>query len=378
MGTDAAAGIGVMSRILHVVAPARAGGLETVVLQLTTGLRARGHDARVATVLDPADAASHPFVEALEEAGVPVHRIVVGTRAYRAERAAIAQLMRENDVDVLHTHGYRPDVVDGGVARSMHRAHVTTLHGFVGGSWRGRVYEWLQVRAAVRASAAIAVSAPIAERLRRAGGAETTHLLRNAVAPNTSALDRSASRAALSLPAEAVLVGWVGRLSHEKGPDLFVEALARTGDHVHGVFVGDGPLREPMRTLAAERGVAHRLHFTGMRPQASRYLAAFDVLALTSRTEGTPMVLLEAMWAGVPIVATAVGGVPDIIDRHVGLLCRPGEHSCFQQAIERLVVDRPAAITLTKAAYARVNDEYSVARWISAHESLYAAILPNR
>jgi glycosyltransferase involved in cell wall biosynthesis len=142
-----------MSRVLHVVAPARAGGLETVVLQLTTGLRARGHDARVATVLDPADAASHPFSEALEEAGVPVHRIVVGTREYRAERAAIAKLMRAHDVDVLHTHGYRPDVVDGGVARSLHRAHVTTLHGFVGGSWRGRVYEWLQVRAAVRADA---------------------------------------------------------------------------------------------------------------------------------------------------------------------------------------------------------------------------------
>jgi len=371
VGADAATGVGVMSRVLHVVAPARAGGLETVVLQLTTGLRARGHDARVATVLDPADAASHPFVEALEEAGVPVHRIVVGTRAYRAERAAIAQLMRENDVDVLHTHGYRPDVVDGGVARSMHRAHVTTLHGFVGGSWRGRVYEWLQVRAAVRASAAIAVSAPIAERLRRAGGASTTHLLRNAVAPNTSALDRSASRAALSLPAEAVLVGWVGRLSHEKGPDLFVEALARTGDHVHGVFVGDGPLREPMRTLAAERGVAHRLHFTGMRPQASRYLAAFDVLALTSRTEGTPMVLLEAMWAGVPIVATAVGGVPDVLSDHDAMLCRSSDSSSVAVAIEKLVNSAEASRAIAAKALIRVASDFSVQSWIAAHEKLY-------
>ncbi len=378
MGADAAAGVGVTVRVLHVVAPARAGGLESVVIQLTTGLRANGHVAQVAAVLDPADASAHPFVEALEDAQVPVHRIVVGTREYRAERGAIARLMRANDVEVLHTHGYRPDVVDGGVARSMNRAHVTTLHGFIGGSWRRRAYEWLQVRAAVRANAAIAVSAPIAMQLRRAGGGRTAHLLRNAVAPNASALGRAASRAALSLPADAVLVGWVGRLSFEKGPDLFVEALALTDDRVHGVFVGDGPLREQMRALAGERNIAHRLHFTGMRPQASRYLAAFDILALTSRSEGTPMVLLEAMWAGVPIVATAVGGVPDIIDQHVGLLCRPGDPAGLQQSIERLMVDQPTALALANAAQARVKADYSMVRWICAHEAVYAAVLPGR
>ena len=202
--------------------------------------------------------------------------------------------------------------------------------------------------------------------------------MRNAVAPNASALDRVASRAALSLPADAVLVGWVGRLSFEKGPDLFVEALALTDDRVHGVFVGDGPLREQMRALAGARNIAHRLHFTGMRPQASRYLAAFDILALTSRSEGTPMVLLEAMWAGVPIVATAVGGVPDIIDQHVGLLCRPGDPAGLQQSFERLMVDQPAALALANAAQRRVKEDYSIARWIRAHEAVYAAVLPGR
>ena len=359
------------ARVLHVVAPARAGGLESVVLQLTTGLRARGHDVEVAAVLDPAQSSAHPFVEALEEAKVPVHRIVVGTREYRAERKAIAQLMRANDVDVLHTHGYRPDVVDGGVARAMKRAHVTTLHGFVGGSWRGRLYEWLQVRAAVRAQAAIAVSAPIADRLTRAGGGATTHLLRNAVAPNASAFSREASRAALALPADAFLVGWVGRLSHEKGPDLFVEALALTGDHVHGVFVGDGPLRAQLLALAGERGVAHRLHCTGMRPQASRYLAAFDALALTSRTEGTPMVLLEAMWAGVPIVATAVGGVPDVLRAGDALLCPGGDVGAIAEAVSRMAAEPALRASLSLQARARVAHAFAPDGWLDAHAQLY-------
>ena len=358
-------------RVLHVVAPARAGGLESVVLQLTTGLRARGHDAQVAAVLDPAHAAEHPFVTALEGAGVPVHRIVVGTRAYRAERQAVAQLMRAHTIDVLHTHGYRPDVIHGGVARALGRAHVTTLHGFVGGSWRGRLYEWLQVRAAVRADAAIAVSAPIAARLARAGGAATTHLLRNAVAPDPSALPRDAARAALGLPADAVLAGWVGRLSHEKGPDVFLQALALADDRLHGVIVGDGPLRKSLVQQAQRHGIAHRVHFTGLRAQASRYLAAFDVLALTSRTEGTPMVLLEAMWAGVPIVATAVGGVPDVLGADDALLCPKGDAAAIAAAIGRLGTDTALCATLARRARARVAAVFGPDDWLAAHETLY-------
>ena len=358
-------------RVLHVVAPARAGGLESVVVQLTSGLRANGHDVQVAAVLDPSQALAHPFIEALEEARVPVHRIAVSTREYGAERRAVAQLMRAHNVDVLHTHGYRPDVIDGGVARSMNRAHVTTLHGFVGGSWRGRLYEWLQVRAAVRANAAIAVSAPIADRLAGAGGGATTHLLRNAVSPNLTSLTRAESRVALSLPSDAVLIGWVGRLSFEKGPDLFVEALARTTEQVHGVVVGDGPMREQMQQLARDRGVAHRLHFTGLRPRASRYLAAFDVLALTSRTEGTPMVLLEAMWAGVPIVATAVGGVPDVLRDGDALLCPSADVPALGVAITRLTGDPLFAATLAAHARRRVADAFGPDAWLSAHEQLY-------
>ncbi|MDQ8173856.1 MAG: glycosyltransferase, partial [Gemmatimonadota bacterium] len=323
---------------------------------------------------DPAHAAEHPFVTALEGAGVPVHCIVVGTRAYRAERQAVAQLMRAHKTDVLHTHGYRPDVIHGGVARSLGRAHVTTLHGFVGGSWRGRLYEWLQVRAAVRADAAIAVSAPIAARLARAGGAATTHLLRNAVAPDPSALPRDAARAALGLPADAFLVGWVGRLSHEKGPDVFLEALALAGDWAHGVIVGDGPLRESLVRQAQRHGIAHRLHFTGLRAQASRYLAAFDVLALTSRTEGTPMVLLEAMWAGVPIVATAVGGVPDVLGTDDALLCKGGDAVAIAQAFTTLSYDQELSLRLTRAARTRVTDAFSMNRWIDQHASMYREV----
>lgn len=363
-------------RILHVAAPARTGGLESVLVHLASGLRDRGHDVQVASVLAPGTEEGHPIVAELELRGVPVHSIVVGTRDYLGERNAIRQVMRQTGAQILHTHGFRPDVVDGGIAKSLKGAHVMTLHGFIGGSRRGRLYEWLQIQAARRADAVIAVSAPIVERLARHGIARQVHLARNAVAPATDAFSREEARGALGLPADGLLVGWVGRVSHEKGPDLFVRALAEVPD-VIGVMIGDGPELENVRALALASGIESRLHLTGQRQSARRYLAAFDVLALTSRTEGTPMILLEAMWAGVPIVATVVGGVPHMTSTAETMLCEP-RAPAIAAAIRGTICGQevsPAARAGAENAKSRVAVEFSYETWTSTHELAYRSVI---
>ena len=362
-------------RVLHVMAPARAGGLESVVVELTSGLRRRRHDVQVAAVLAPGSEQGHPVVQALLERDVPVHVLVLGTRDYLGERRAVRDLLRRLDAQVLHTHGYRADAVLGDVARSDKRANVITLHGFVGGSRRGRVYEWLQVQAARFASGVVVVSTPIVQRLQSHGITRNVHLVRNAVAPVANALPRVQAREALHLPAEAVLVGWVGRVSHEKGPDLFVEALARTAPAVHGVMIGDGPELEASKRRAQQLGIADRMHFCGMVPGASRYLAAFDAVALTSRTEGTPMILLETMWAHIPIVATAVGGVPDVLSAREAALCAPGDVQGIADAITDVVRQPAEAVTRAAAANARVANEYAFDSWLDKHEALYRRVI---
>ena len=362
-------------RIVHVLAPARVGGLESVVAQLAAGQRAAGHAAQVAAVLQPGSEASHPFLDALATLAVPVHRIVVGPRDYRGERRRVRDLLSALSVDVLHTHGYRSDVMIGGLARRAGCARVTTLHGFTGGGWRNRVYEWLQLRAAAHADAAIAVSTPIADRLKRGGAASHTHLLRNAIAPEAAPYARAESRAVLGAPPDAFVVGWVGRLTHEKGPDLFVDALALADDRVHGMFVGDGPMRDSLRALAQAKGVSGRLHFAGIHPQASRYLAAFDALALTSRTEGTPMIVLEAMWASLPILATAVGGVPDMLSEQDALLCDPDRPSSIARAMDTLLREPDHAHQLAAHARERVATTFGVSPWVEAHVTLYRTAL---
>src|SRR2546425_12058628 len=119
--------------VLQVVAPGEIGGLERVAQALASGLRGLGHDVHVAVMLDAPGA--HPFLAGLDHSGIPTHPLVLPGRAYLRERRAVAGLCRSLRPDVVHTHGYRPDVVDAGVARGLGIPIVTTVHGFTGGGW---------------------------------------------------------------------------------------------------------------------------------------------------------------------------------------------------------------------------------------------------
>lgn len=360
-------------RILQVTAPAPTGGLESVVLQLSRGLRQRGHDVHVAAVLTPGTEQHHPFIEALHDLEIPVHVILVRGRAYLSERRAVERLARSLASGVLHTHGYRADILHGASARATGARHVMTLHGFVSGNWRDRLYEHLQLRAARSADSVIAVSQPIVETLHAAGTRYNVRLIRNALGAAHGPYSRVEARERLGLPRDLALVGWVGRLSEEKGPDLFVRALAVSASQVHGVIVGDGPMRESVAHLSAELGVKHRLHIIGSVAQANRYFGAFDALAMTSRTEGTPMVMLEAMSAGVPVITTMVGGIPDVVSEADAWCCPPGDVHALASSFTAAVQESPLRAARIARALATVAERFNAERWLNDHLQVYTA-----
>ena len=138
------------------------------------------------------------------------------------------------------------------------------------------------------------------------------------------------------------LAGYVGRLSSEKGPDLFLDALiplCQQHPQLDAVMLGDGPEREALH------GADRRRRFAGsasacrvIRPTCSAWWRQLDALVISSRTEGTPMILLEAMQAGVPVVAFGVGGIPDVLeDRHNGLLATPADSAALARQIDTLL-----------------------------------------
>ncbi len=147
-------------RILHLLAPARVGGLERVVQGLAGGLHNRDHSVMVAAVAAGDDELS-PFLEPLIRKGLGVREIRVPHRAYLRERGQMVEVCRELRPDVLHTHGYRPDVLARGPAKQLGIVTVTTVHGFTGQGWKNRLYEALQVRAFKKFDAVVSVSEPL-------------------------------------------------------------------------------------------------------------------------------------------------------------------------------------------------------------------------
>jgi glycosyltransferase involved in cell wall biosynthesis len=281
---------------------------------------------------------------------------------------------------IAHTHGYRPDVQAGAAARAAGAPSVSTVHGFTGGDIKNRVYERLQRRALRRFSAVVAVSRPLLAGLARAGvPRDRIHLVPNAYRSESDILSRGAARAELRLPDEpgAFLIGWVGRLSREKGPDQLVEALARMRNRgTRAVFIGDGPDRAALESRAVVLGLADRIHWLGTVPRVARCYPAFDCFALSSRTEGTPIVLLEAMAAGVPIVAAAVGGVPDVVSGEEALLVAPDQPDALALALDQVASDSAAAEGRAARAAIRLQSERGVDRWLAAYDTVYQRLFP--
>src|SRR5881296_1071188 len=329
--------------VLHILAPGVVGGLERVVRSLAAGHAALGHRVPVGVVLKPASS-EHPFGHALRHARLEVITLPVAPRAYLAERAAFAGVCDRVRPDVVHTHGYRADLVDAPVARRLGIPTVTTVHGFTGGDWKNRLYERMQRRAHRKFDAVVVVSRPLMVQLIQDGvPPHRLHLVQNAWQGITPPLERLAARRALGIPARAFHVGWVGRLSVEKGPDVLLDAIGHLGDLPIVVSVlGTGRERGVLLDRARALGLAERIHWHGVVPGAARLFSAFDVFVLSSRTEGTPVVLFEAMAAGVPIVATGVGGVPDVMSSTESVLVSPDDPVALAAEILG-VYERPAA-----------------------------------
>lgn len=360
--------------ILHAITPGAVGGLESVVRALAAGHAGRGHQVTVAAVVDP-DPDPHPLLVALEQAGAAVERIPARGRRYLQERRTLLEAIARRKPHVVHTHGYRSDVLAGSAAQAAGVPTLTTVHGFTGGDLKNRLYEHVQLMAFRRADAVVAVSRPLEAQLRQRGvPRDRLVLLPNAWAPGEAPRPRDTARAVLGLPGDGFVAGWVGRISAEKGLDVFLRALADPRlSEVRAVVVGEGRERPACEALARSLGVADRVTWSGMVPDAARLMTAFDAFVLSSRTEGTPMTLFEAMAAGVPAVVTAVGGVPDVAG-DAALLVPPDDPSALAGAIAAVRREPGSAADRAAAGCRRIAERYGTAPWLEAYETLYARL----
>jgi glycosyltransferase involved in cell wall biosynthesis len=360
--------------IVHVLAPAEFGGLERVVCSLAAGQVRTGHEVNVAAVLD-AGRDNHPFVASLQRAGVAVTGVSLSPRSYWKERSVLGDLYHRLRPSVVHSHGYRADVVDGPIARKLGIPTVSTVHGFTGGGWKNRLYERLQRRVLRGSDAVVAVSRSVHEMMREDVPPHRLHFIANAWSGADECLERAAARHALGVDGGEFHIGWVGRLSREKGPDLFLEALTLLRDlTITASVVGDGRERTHLVARTARCGLADRVRWHGTIPDAARLHRAFDIFVLSSRSEGTPMVLFEAMAAGTPIVATRTGGVPDVLTVHEALLVPPEDPAALADAIRSVYCDPAGAARRGAAARARLENSFALTPWLDRYDEVYEQV----
>jgi glycosyltransferase involved in cell wall biosynthesis len=183
---------------------------------------------------------------------------------------------------------------------------------------------------------------------------------------------RSARRRSWGVPPDAFVVGTVARLAPVKNHAMLLQALAYLGQDVHLVLVGDGPSRGSLEDLAGRLGVAPRVHFTGQLVEATNLHQFFDVSVLCSRSEGSPNAVIEALAVGCPVVATAVGGIPEVvIDRQTGLLVPVDDPAALAARLEELRRDAGLRARLRENGLERVRLKYGQAVVIAQLEALY-------
>lgn len=364
-------------RIVHIISSLECGGMERFVLRLATAQRKRGQDASILGIR------GGPLDEQAAAAGVPVHVIGRGNIAFRvAKQAAMMARLRP---DVVHAHN--PTSMHyallGQVAAGASRRLLggAPLPAFVVTDHRGIYrtptrFEWS------RTDAVVAVSDDTAKICGAVGKAKRIVVIENGIEAEPAEKSRDDVRRALGLGEGPVCIT-VANLLPVKNHSILVKALARLRDAgvaLTAVFVGQGSEREAIETLAADRGLGpDRLKILGFRTDIPDLLHAADIFVLASQMEGLPLAILEAMSTGLPIVATAVGGIPEVVRDGVhGLLVPPGDPAALASAIGKLTTDEALRKRLGEQASARARDDFSFDTMTRKYHELYMDILAGR
>ncbi len=358
------------SAIAHVLTSLCLGGGERVALMLASEQVRRGHRVSVVSLEEPAGGA---LAAAFSGAGVEVVRVPKSPGFDASLFPRLYAAFRARRVDVAHSHNPLPLVYAAPAAKAAGARTVHTKHGPHPDAPHRL---WLRRLAALSTDAFVAVSEPTAAFARaiREVSSAKLRVIVNGVDLARFAPDpkrRAAVRASWGVPDGAFVLGTVGRMAPVKDHALLVRAAAPLlGDGVRLVIAGDGPEAARTHELAERIGVAGWVRLLGASDDVPGVLDGLDLFVSSSRMEGMPLALLEAMAAAVPIVATAVGGVPDTLG-DAGLVVPHGEERALRRAIAELMEDPPRAGRIGELGRLRALERFSAARMADDYFSLY-------
>jgi glycosyltransferase involved in cell wall biosynthesis len=367
-------------RILHLISTSFVGGPEKQILNHAVDATSSGREIWVGSFRDGLDRTA--ILKRAEELGLPTLEVSPGGFDPRSILELVRSLRRQ-EISLLCTYGYKADILGCLASRLGGCPQVAFVRGWTAETWRVRQYERLDRFVLRRLDWVACVSQPQAEQLsKKRTGRNPPVVIPNAVLCSsgglTLPLDRRPIRRTLGLPESAFSVGAVGRLSVEKGHRYLIDAgstLVPKIPNLQFVFLGEGRERPKLEKQLARLGMRERVVFAGFQTDVRPWIQACDLIANPSLTEGMPNAVLEAMALGTPVVATAVGGVPDMIQNQVsGLLVPPADPTALASAILDLFANPARALEFARAAQTKL-EKFSPAEQCERLLDLYAEVL---
>lgn len=382
-------------RVLHIIRTVhqrQTGGPEEVLLAACPTLGCRANFAPTILLLRKPNGALDPAQEFEHRArarGIGV----LPLQHLRWRRPWLRSLPQRLGIDVLHMHGQRANYFVWLMCHLYPDTWgrlplIATVHGWVQDNVARRVVTQLELATLRNCDHIITVSHLQRQSLLGRGfPSERVTLIRNGVPFLTTGQRiattevRADARRRWGIPREAFVIAAVGRLSTEKRLDLYLDACATIASALPDALflvVGGGKLEANLKTRAVALGLGNRVIFTGLTNDMGSIYASIDVLMLTSDTEGTPLVLLEALGSGIPVIATAVGGIPEIITSGThGLLVPAGDREGLVREAVRLH-DEPALRERLRAHGAVVAGRLTIERMVAGWEEVYGWALQSR
>jgi glycosyltransferase involved in cell wall biosynthesis len=381
-------------KVIHAIARLNVGGAALSVLELAAGQHERGHDVLVVAGTIPPGEASMESVA--QELGVPHLHLPELTRelSLAADVHAtwrLRSLIRERNPTVLHTHTSKAGAtgrVAALLAGRQRPIRVHTFHGHVLSGYfdprRERAFRLVERGLAYATDGIVAVSEQVRDDLLRFHVAPATKItvvqygfaLDRRLAPAAAA--REAKRAEIGAAESDFVIGWAGRMAEIKRPGDLVRVAAQVPASLL-VLAGDGDLRAEVERLAVVHGVADRVRILGYVEDMGAWYGAFDAFLLTSANEGAPVVAIEALAAGVPVVATDAGGTRNVVDDEAsGFLAPVGDVETLGERLRRLQGDPELRARLGAEGASRMRERFSTARMVDDVDALYQRLLARR
>ena len=378
-----ATGINRRVRVLQLTSSLGFYGAEQVIMTLITALDRESFDVSLAT-LEKKRVSSTVIVSAAKAAGIDA--VALPCRGWLDWNAiqGLKSLVEEENIEILHCHEPKSRLYGAIVSRMTGIPMVATHHLWTGQNLRTRLVESIDAVVLHGCDKVIAVSTSVAESMRR------VHVSRRRIEVIPNGIDLSSFRdelqtdelrASLGIPPEMPVIGAVGRLDIQKGHERLIEAAKKitdAGQDAFYIIAGEGVERPRLESLIRDLGLSAKVLLPGYQSDIRPYLAMMDVFVLPSRREGTPMALLEAMAMRKPVVATAVGGVPDVLTDGIDGIMLPENGAGLGDALLRLLRDPAFARQMARGGRRRVETEFSSSRMAARYEDVYRRCLVSR